>query len=158
LGSRRGTSCGRPAHGVLSSPHNETQILFDSQYGIFILFPAITHFQENPPMIAIALLGSGRIGQIHGRNIASSSRAKLAAIADPFPDAAGALSAATGAPVRTAGEIFADKSIGAVLIATPTGTHADFIDQGAAAGKAILCEKPVDLSAVRIRETLARVE
>ncbi len=109
-------------------------------------------------MIAIALLGAGRIGQIHGRNIASSNRARLAAIADPFPEGAKALSAATGAPIRTPEEIFSDKSIDAVLIATPTDTHTDFIDQAAGAGKAVLCEKPVDLSAARIRETLARVD
>ena len=109
-------------------------------------------------MISIGLLGAGRIGQIHGRNIAASSRARLAAIADPFPDGAKALSAATGAPVRSPEEILADKSIDAVLIGTPTDTHADFIDRAAAAGKAVFCEKPVDLSSERIRQTLARVE
>ena len=109
-------------------------------------------------MISIALLGAGRIGQIHGRTIAASKRAKLAAIADPFPDGAKALSAATGAPVRDAADILADKAIDAVLIATPTDTHADFIDRAAAAGKAVLCEKPVDMSSARIKETLARVQ
>ena len=96
-------------------------------------------------MIAIALLGAGRIGQIHGRNIAASRRAQLAAIADPFPDGAKALSALTGAPIRQPEEILADKAIDAVLIGTPTDTHADFIDKAAAAGKAVFCEKPVDL-------------
>ena len=109
-------------------------------------------------MISIALLGAGRIGQIHGRNIASSGRATLAAIADPFPDGAKALSAATGAPVRLPEDILADKAIDAVLIGTPTDTHADFIDKAAAAGKAVFCEKPVDLNSARIRETLTRVE
>jgi myo-inositol 2-dehydrogenase/D-chiro-inositol 1-dehydrogenase len=109
-------------------------------------------------MISIALLGAGRIGQIHGRTIAASKRAKLAGIADPMPEGANALSAATGAPVRSAEELIADKSIDAVLIATPTDTHADFIDKAAAAGKAVLCEKPLDMSSARIRETLARVE
>jgi myo-inositol 2-dehydrogenase/D-chiro-inositol 1-dehydrogenase len=108
-------------------------------------------------MISIALLGAGRIGQIHGRTIAASKRAKLAAIADPFPDGAKALSAATGAPVREADDILADKAIDAVLIATPTDTHANFIDRAAAVGKAVLCEKPLDMNAARIRETLARV-
>ena len=109
-------------------------------------------------MISIALLGAGRIGQIHGRNIAASPRAKLAAIADPFPEGAKALSAATGAPIRTAEEILADASIDAVLIGTPTDTHADYIDAAAKAGKAVFCEKPVDMSSARIRETLERVD
>ena len=109
-------------------------------------------------MISIGLLGAGRIGQIHGRNIAASPRARLAAIADPFPDGAKALSAATGAPIRTPEEILADPSVDAVLIGTPTDTHADFIDKAAKAGKAVFCEKPVDLSSARIKKTLERVE
>ncbi|MCO5081506.1 MAG: inositol 2-dehydrogenase [Rhizobiaceae bacterium] len=109
-------------------------------------------------MISIALLGAGRIGQIHGRNIAASKRARLAGIADPLPDGANALSKATGAPVRTADELIDDKSIDAILIGTPTDTHADYIDRAAAAGKAVLCEKPVDLSSARIVKTLERVK
>jgi myo-inositol 2-dehydrogenase/D-chiro-inositol 1-dehydrogenase len=109
-------------------------------------------------MISIGLLGAGRIGQIHGRNIAASPRARLAAIADPMPEGAKALSKATGAPVKTPDEILADKSIDAILIGTPTDTHADFIDRAAKAGKAVFCEKPVDLSSARIRKTLDRVE
>ena len=109
-------------------------------------------------MISIGLLGAGRIGQIHGRNIAASPRARLAAIADPMPNGAQALSAATGAPVRTPEEILADKAIDAILIGTPTDTHADFIDKASKAGKAVFCEKPVDLSSARIRKTLERVE
>ncbi len=109
-------------------------------------------------MISIGLLGAGRIGQIHGRNIAASPRARLAAIADPLPDGAKALSHATGAPVRTPEEILADPAIDAILVGTPTDTHADFIDRAATAGKAVFCEKPVDLSSARIRQTLERVE
>jgi myo-inositol 2-dehydrogenase/D-chiro-inositol 1-dehydrogenase len=45
-----------------------------------------------------------------------------------------------------------------VLIGTPTDTHADFIDRAAAAGKAIFCEKPVDLNSERIVTTLDRVD
>jgi len=109
-------------------------------------------------MISIALLGAGRIGQIHGRTIAMNPKAKLAGIADPLPEGAKALAAATGAPVIEADAIFADKSIDAILIATPTDTHADFIDRAAEAGKAVLCEKPVDMNSARIRETLKRVD
>ena len=108
-------------------------------------------------MISIALLGAGRIGQIHGRAIAASPRARLAGIADPAPEGAQALSAATGAPVRDIDDLLSDEGVDAVLIATPTDTHADFIDKAAAVGKAILCEKPVDLSSDRIEATLTRV-
>ncbi|MEO4001065.1 inositol 2-dehydrogenase [Mesorhizobium sp. CAU 1732] len=108
-------------------------------------------------MLSIALLGAGRIGQIHGRAIALSPRARLAAIADPFADNARSLSHETGAPVMDADAVFADPAIDAVLIATPTDTHADYIDRAASQGKAILCEKPVDMSAARIAATLERV-
>ncbi|RCS23737.1 inositol 2-dehydrogenase [Phyllobacterium salinisoli] len=109
-------------------------------------------------MVRFGLLGAGRIGQIHGRNIAASKRAVLVAIADPMPGAAESLAEATGASVRTLDEILAAGDIDAVLIATPTDTHADFIDRAAKAGKAVLCEKPVDLSSARIEETLKAVE
>ncbi len=46
----------------------------------------------------------------------------------------------------------------AVLIATPTDTHAELIEQAARAGKAILCEKPVSLSVERIEACLPVVE
>ena len=60
-------------------------------------------------MISIGLLGAGRIGQIHGGNIAASPRARLVAVADPMPEGAKALAKATGAPVRRRDEILADK-------------------------------------------------
>ena len=53
--------------------------------------------------------------------------------------------------------MFADASIRAVVIASSTDTHADLIERAAAAGKAIFCEKPVDLSLARARECAAAV-
>src|SRR5690606_21525727 len=115
-------------------------------------------FREGMDMISIGLLGAGRIGQIHGRNIAASPRARLAAIAAPTPDGARALSAATGAPVKTPDDTLADQALDAVLIGPPADHPADLIDEEAKAGKAVFCEKPVDLDAARIRKTLVRVE
>jgi myo-inositol 2-dehydrogenase / D-chiro-inositol 1-dehydrogenase len=100
-------------------------------------------------MLRFGLLGAGRIGQIHGRNAAASPKGELVAIADPFPKAAESLAKATGAQVRDIDAIFSAKDIDAVLICTPTTTHADFIERAAKAGKAIFCEKPVDLDAKR---------
>ena len=45
----------------------------------------------------------------------------------------------------------------AVLIGSPTPTHADYIERAAAAGRAIFCEKPIDLSAPRVRTCLDAV-
>ena len=109
-------------------------------------------------MLRFGLLGAGRIGQIHGRNIAASGDATLVALADVDAAAAGALADATGAEVRDAAAILEAGDIDAVLIGTPTDTHADLIEAAARAGKAVLCEKPVDLDASRVESCLAAVE
>jgi myo-inositol 2-dehydrogenase/D-chiro-inositol 1-dehydrogenase len=101
------------------------------------------------------LLGAGRIGQIHGRSVAAHKSASLAAVTDVDAKAVVALAQETGAAVaKSAADIIADKNIDAVLICTPTDTHADLIEQAAKAGKAVFCEKPVDLSADRVRACL----
>ena len=101
------------------------------------------------------LLGAGRIGQIHGRSVAAHKSVSLAAITDVDAKAVAALAQETGAAVaKSAADIIADKSIDAVLICTPTDTHSDLIEQAAKAGKAVFCEKPVDLSADRVRACL----
>jgi len=105
-------------------------------------------------MLAIGLLGAGRIGRIHGGNVAANPRARLAAVADADAAAAQSLAEAHGAKVASIDAIMADTSIGAVMICTPTFTHADLIEQAAKAGKAVFCEKPVDLDAGRIEKCL----
>ena len=109
-------------------------------------------------MLRFGLLGAGRIGQIHGRNIAASADARLVAIADVDGRAAASLAEATGAEVRDATAIIDAGDIDAVLIGTPTDTHADLIEAAARAGKAVLCEKPVDLASSRVESCLKVVE
>lgn len=106
----------------------------------------------------IGLLGAGRIGRIHGLNVALHKGAQLVAVADADAHAAASLAADTGAQSTTIETILADKSIDGVLICTPTDMHADLIEAAAKAGKAVFCEKPVDLNADRIRACLATVE
>lgn len=105
-------------------------------------------------MLSIAVIGAGRIGQIHARNIAAHASAQLAGVADVDAAAAARLAEACGARVLTPDEAFAAD---AVLIGSPTPTHADYIERAAAAGRAIFCEKPIDLSADRVRACLAVV-
>ncbi|WP_341368749.1 inositol 2-dehydrogenase [Yoonia sp. BS5-3] len=109
-------------------------------------------------MINIGILGCGRIGQVHARAIAGLPNARLVAVADAFPDAAIALSEATGADIRNSAAIIAAPDIDAIIIGTPTDTHYDLIHRAAAAGKAIFCEKPVDLSADRIRDCIRAID
>jgi myo-inositol 2-dehydrogenase/D-chiro-inositol 1-dehydrogenase len=108
-------------------------------------------------MLRIGLLGAGRIGRIHGGNVAAHAGAALVAVADALPAAAESLAAATGAKVASIEAIVADPGIDAVLVCTPTDMHADLIEAAARAGKAVFCEKPVDLSSERIRACLAVV-
>ncbi len=104
------------------------------------------------------LIGAGRIGRIHGGNVAAKSGATLALIADADASAAEKLAASTGAKVAGVDTIIGSKEIDAVLICAPTDVHADLIEAVAKAGKAVFCEKPVDLDSARIRACLAVVE
>ncbi|TGS36381.1 inositol 2-dehydrogenase, partial [bacterium M00.F.Ca.ET.180.01.1.1] len=108
--------------------------------------------------LSFALLGAGRIGKVHARAVASNPQAKLVAVADAFEKAATELASAYGAEVRTIEAIEQAKDIDAVIICTPTDTHADLIERFAKAGKAIFCEKPIDLDVKRVEKCLAVVE
>ena len=109
-------------------------------------------------MTEVALFGAGRIGKIHGGNVAHQPNVKLKYVVDPDAAAAKALAAQHGATVGTIEGVFADPSVRAVVIASSTDTHADLIERAAAAKKAIFCEKPVDLSLERARTCAASVK
>ncbi len=108
--------------------------------------------------LRFAILGAGRIGQVHARAVSGTSGAVLTAISDPMPAAAKSVAEAYGCAIRSIDEIAASDDVDAVAICTPTNTHADLIEQFARAGKAIFCEKPVDLSLARVKDCLATVE
>ncbi len=97
----------------------------------------------------IALIGAGRIGQVHARAVAASDDADLVAVHDPLDSNAQVVVDSTGAARREVSEILADGSIHAVLICSPTDLHAAQCEAAAAAGKAIFCEKPIDLDLAR---------
>ncbi len=107
-------------------------------------------------MLKVGLLGAGRIGRVHAISISQNVRSELAAVMDVNAAAAEELAGVYGAKACSLEEILDDKSINAVLIATSTDTHSDLIEKAAAAGKAVLCEKPVDLSLERARLCLER--
>jgi len=109
-------------------------------------------------MLNIGLLGCGRIGVVHARSIFSIDNARVSAVADAFAEPAKALAAKTGAAVLSPEELIASDDVDAVVIGTPTDTHSDLILAAAQAGKAIFCEKPVDMSAARIRDCIKAVE
>ena len=108
--------------------------------------------------IRFGVLGAGRIGQVHARAISSVNGAKLTAIADPILAAAQAAQSAFGGDIRSIDDIATSDDIDAVVICTPTDTHADLIEQFARAGKAVFCEKPIDLDVARVRACLETVK
>lgn len=105
-------------------------------------------------MLKVGLLGAGRIGQVHAVNIAGNLRSTLVAVADVYPKAAETLAAKYSAEARSVDDVLNDPDIDAVLIASSTDTHSDLIEAATAAGKAVLCEKPVDLSLERAKACL----
>jgi myo-inositol 2-dehydrogenase/D-chiro-inositol 1-dehydrogenase len=111
--------------------------------------------------INIAVIGTGRMGSVHTRNLARRiPEANLVAVCDIRLEVAQAIAAELGIPrvekdYRT---LLEDKNIEAILIATSTDTHAAIIQDVAAAGKQIFSEKPLALDLVSIDEALNAVE
>ncbi|MBP1804180.1 inositol 2-dehydrogenase [Rubellimicrobium aerolatum] len=109
-------------------------------------------------MIRIAVLGVGRIGRMHAENIAAHPRATLAGVYDVIDAAAADVSARLSVPAfGSVEEVLASPEVDAILIATSTPTHADLIEKAVAAGKPMLCEKPIDLSLARVDACARRI-
>lgn len=109
-------------------------------------------------MPRISILGCGRIGRMHADNIAGHRRAALAGVFDLQAPAAAAVAGRHGVQhFASAAEAVRSPMVDAVLIATPTPTHVDFIDMAVQAGKPVLCEKPIDLSLDRVTALQARI-
>jgi len=104
--------------------------------------------------LKFGLLGAGRIGKVHAGAVAANPGAKLVAVADPVREAAQAIAERSGAEIRSVEAIMSAKDVDAVLITSPTDLHADMIETAARAGKAIFCEKPIDLSVERVKRCL----
>jgi myo-inositol 2-dehydrogenase/D-chiro-inositol 1-dehydrogenase len=110
--------------------------------------------------VQIGLIGAGRIGKIHGETIARRlETTRLAAIADVNLPAAEELAARLGAPRAVADyrRLLDDRQIDAIVIASASDTHAQIVEEAAAAGKDIFCEKPIDHDLARIDRALAAV-
>jgi len=110
--------------------------------------------------LRVGLIGIGRIGRIHAETIALRvPSATAAAISDFNLSVAQEVAAKYGIPHVTthSEELLSDTSIDAIVISSPTETHADLIIEAARAGKHIFCEKPIDLNLSRIDSALAAV-
>lgn len=99
-------------------------------------------------MMKIGIIGAGRIGKVHAKNIAMFVREmEIKTIADPCADEeteAFAKEYGIAHVTKDAEDILRDDEIEAVLICSSTDTHSAYIVKAAKAGKHIFCEKPVD--------------
>lgn len=111
--------------------------------------------------IRVGLIGAGRIGRVHAENLAYRvPEASLVAISDILVEAAEKLAADFQIPAtyKDHRPILEDKTIEAVVICSSTDTHSMMIEEAAAAGKHIFCEKPIDYDLSKIDRALAVVE
>lgn len=102
-------------------------------------------------MLRVAVLGVGRMGSVHAANVAASPAAELAWVYDNHAETAATVAGRLA--TRAAGrieDVLRDDAVQAVIIATPTPTHVELIMAAARAGKAVLCEKPIDLDLGRV--------
>jgi myo-inositol 2-dehydrogenase/D-chiro-inositol 1-dehydrogenase len=111
--------------------------------------------------IGLAVLGGGRIGALHALNAAHNvPGARLVGVADIDLGAAERAVAAAGAGSATTSyhDLLADHRVHAVVVATPTSTHAELMAAAAQAGKHVLCEKPIALTLEATRTAVEAVQ
>jgi myo-inositol 2-dehydrogenase / D-chiro-inositol 1-dehydrogenase len=110
-------------------------------------------------MVGIAVLGAGRIGKIHANNVAGNPRAKLVAVADPVSEAVEPLAKSLNAePMLDPNAAIERRDVDAVVIGTPTDTHAALLLKAVRLGKAVFCEKPIALDMEQTAAAVAEVE
>lgn len=110
-------------------------------------------------MLRVAVLGAGRIGRIHAANVASNRNATLVAVADPAESAARGLAGELGCEAAVdAVAVIKRDDVDAIVIGTPTDTHVTLMLEAVKRGKAVLCEKPIDLDIAKADAATVEVE
>jgi myo-inositol 2-dehydrogenase / D-chiro-inositol 1-dehydrogenase len=117
--------------------------------------------------IGVGFLGVGRMGETHLRNLGGLADVRVIVVADPNLQAAEQGKRLSGAEIATTDveQAIHHPSVDAVVIVTPTDTHARLIELSVRAGKAVFSEKPIalDLAETKrvvelIRESKAQVQ
>lgn len=91
--------------------------------------------------VRIGIIGTGFIGNVHGRIYSRDERAEVAALYDIIPERAEKSSRSIGGKVCSSREELLD-SCDAVLVCTPNRTHLEIATAAVEAGKHVFCEKP----------------
>jgi myo-inositol 2-dehydrogenase/D-chiro-inositol 1-dehydrogenase len=108
-------------------------------------------------MFEIALVGAGRIGKIHAANVVAHPALRLRAVVDPVAANAAALADAYGAQAVDFQAVLSDPAIRGVIVASATDAHLDQAIAAIAAGKIVMCEKPLDLDFARAKAAADRL-
>ncbi len=106
----------------------------------------------------VALIGAGRIGQVHARAVNAIAYTRIKYIVDVAETAADKLAGKIGAEAVKIGQVFEDNAVDAVIIASSTDTHAELLDLCARHRKPVFCEKPIDHDLQRARACVSRLQ
>src|SRR5689334_1778808 len=104
--------------------------------------------------IKIAIVGTGFMGKVHTENVRRLGNVEVAAVVGSKPERAKSFAEAYSVPKATGdlNEVLSDREIAAVHICTPNVDHAPMSKAALEAGKAVICEKPLTMSASEARE------
>ena len=109
-------------------------------------------------MINVSLMGAGRIGKMHADIIYNHPEASLKFIYDKNKDFAKDLASKYEAVVaNTPEEAMNNNEVDSVFIASATPTHTEFITMASKFGKAVFCEKPIDLDINKVNECKEKI-
>jgi myo-inositol 2-dehydrogenase/D-chiro-inositol 1-dehydrogenase len=110
--------------------------------------------------LTVGIIGAGRIGRLHVDNLRGIQQIRIKSVSDVATEHLESWAIENQIEVLTQDyhELLNDPEIQAVLICSPTNTHANIIKKAAEAGKHIFCEKPVSFTVEETEEALAAVE
>lgn len=111
--------------------------------------------------LGVGIIGAGRIGHVHAKHLAYQiPQATLCMVADVDEEAA--QECAEYSPyaksVQSYQTLLGSSDVDAVLVCSSTDTHAQIVEEAAAAGKHIFCEKPIAFTLEDIDSTLEAVD
>jgi myo-inositol 2-dehydrogenase/D-chiro-inositol 1-dehydrogenase/scyllo-inositol 2-dehydrogenase (NAD+) len=106
----------------------------------------------------VAMIGAGRMGRTHAGVLRTVDGVRIRAVVDAVPANAQAVADTLGARAQELDAVLDDPTIDAVLVTTPTATHADVVRRAARAGKAIFVEKPLADTLAGAEEVVHAVE
>jgi myo-inositol 2-dehydrogenase/D-chiro-inositol 1-dehydrogenase len=124
--------------------------------GRTIFYPASVEAPEGVPL-RVGLIGAGRIASIHAETLAGHPVVETLTIFDPIREVAERLASQNGATVVDSD----DRLLGgadAVVIASPTDTHVEYLIEAAEAGLPAFCEKPIALTVEETDRAIAAID